>query len=23
AACWLTTFMRIYFGFQTLKNQTN
>mgnify|MGYP000341988161 FL=1 len=20
AACWLTTFMRIYFGFQTLKN---
>ena len=22
AACWLTTFMRIYFGFQTLKNQT-
>ncbi|MGO2319010.1 MAG: CDP-alcohol phosphatidyltransferase family protein [Vibrio toranzoniae] len=21
AACWLTTFMRIYFGFQTLKTQ--
>ncbi|MEZ9601501.1 CDP-alcohol phosphatidyltransferase family protein [Vibrio sp. 10N.286.46.A8] len=23
AGCWLTTFMRIYFGFQTLKDQTS